>query len=156
MPISTAKDVTEINLVQAIRGSKWPLQVFLWTVWVGHSFFWFFSGHYEDSVTQLPKEPYTATCVTHSLVSWTWLLYLANALFDVLILLLTLQTQFASWNDVMHPRSVWKRTRSDLSQLFYRDAMMYFFISVAVSLAIVIWIVQNVEEHFFTVLIAPM
>ena len=143
-------------VLQAIRGSKWPLQVFLWTVWAGHTCYWFYASQFTVSVTQLPKMPYTATCQTHSVLSWTWVGYLCNALFDILVLLLTLQTQFQSWNDVMNPISVWKRTRSDLSQIFYREAMMYFLISVTVSLSIVIWIVHDIKEQFFTVLIAPM
>jgi hypothetical protein len=131
------------------------LQACLWVIWLAHTILWFTASSKDISVIQLPKVPYTATCLTHNLKTWTWVVYLANALFDILILLLTVQTQFQDWNDVKHPRLVWKRTRSDLSQVFYRDALMYFVISVTASLAIVGWIVDNIHSEYFTVLIAP-
>jgi hypothetical protein len=146
---------------QAIRSSKCPLQLLLWSLWIIQSSLWFYWSTLL-TIDQVPfQNTYESTC--HNLgpiPDWTWILYLSVAFTDVLILVLTLQMHIKRFIDIknlLQSFITWDNTtRNDLAQVFYQDTVMHFVISVTVTLVLSVWFSHHRRDPFYAILIAPM
>lgn len=143
----------------AIRKSKWPLQVFLWTLWLAQTAFYFYWATLLTIEQVTAHNRYQSTCQhMGSFPNWTWIMYLSVACIDLLILFLTLENRFKSFHDVKKAFGVfpWIHKRRDLTHLFYQDTIMQFVIGVTIALTFTVWTFRHRQDEFYTVIIAPM
>jgi hypothetical protein len=145
-----------ILLLQAIRNSGRALSTFLWMCWVGMTATWF-TWALQMTITQSPiLTPYSFTCQRiENIPVWTWELNLCMGLFDLLVLLLTLQTHFKNVREGLIP--FWKQShQNDVSSRFYWDTVLFFAFSFSVSLISVGWIAGHPLEHFYSAMFTPV
>lgn len=151
-------DTTSIS--QAIRSSKWPFQLYLWSLWIAQSTAWFYWATLITIDQVAARNPFESTC--HNLgpiPGWTWIMYLSVAFMDVLILVLTLQMHLKRFIDVknlLQSFSWNSSTKIDLAQVFYQDTVMHFIVSVTVTLILSVWFAHHRHDPFYAILIAPM
>lgn len=141
----------------AIRSSKMPMKIALWTLWALQTILWTY-GSTISTIIQIPKtSPYTTTCVrVQNFPSFSWMVYLSLTVFEFFILILTLQTRIKNFKDIKIIPTFWKGRRDDISQQFFRDTCLFFIISTAASIVIVAWIYHHRQSQFYTSIMAPV
>lgn len=154
----------------AIRGSKWPLQTCLWLIWLSISTIWIYWATQVGVTQVIAQNVYQNTCqYSGDIPNWTWIIYLCVAIFDILILILTLETLFSSFEDVKKTFKstsfIWKNhfkssssssTKSNLSILFYQDTLKYFILSNTMIWFLAGWNYVHRHDQFYTALVGPM
>jgi hypothetical protein len=148
------------------------MTVLLWTLWTAQASIWFYFSTRLSISQDANTSRYTGRCENvNGIPSWTWIMYLCTAMFDVLILILTLQSQIDKLKDILFPSMTTsspidnsndnsgvtlRRTGRTIPQLFFLDTLMYFAISVTVALIISGWIFHHRQDQFYTVLMSPV
>jgi len=132
----------------AIRDSKRPMTVFLWCCYAIVCIFHLCCA----SLIKMPSDFFSpaSTLITPLDQYLPWILFVAcGVVFDVLVLALSIAPQMEGFTK-------WKPTYSRIAKKFYFDAIVYFGLSLFVSIFDLAWIIAHRYHGILVALATPV